>query len=343
VNAFTAQSPWRDASGPQQTQTGASVLLWCVDRCASIDTSNGPQPAAGIQPGDTLLAPDSKPIAVLSASDADFAHDPAHDRRSSWPHLVRAHAFADGQPNRDTRVTCASMIEAYDTTAAVRQIANGATILRPAPKAPELWRILLGATERSTTLRVNGLAIRGEPVTADLDHAFAAPDLAPSPPFDLPPCAAHAPLRRHLADRALILGHTAITDPGLMLRAGSRLIAPDCEGAWCRFTLRPGMTPPPHRVTLLSRSATPHNPSDKRHLGVAISRVIADSRAIDLNHWTLGEGWHDPEPGWRWTNGTADLMVPPGTRSLAFEIANTLPAYSLPQRNDIPLWRETLW
>jgi hypothetical protein len=58
-----------------------------------------------------------------------------------------------------------------------------------------------------------------------------------------------------------------------------------------------------------SRSAIPGeicaDPRDRRRLGVKLKALHAGRQKIPLNHPALTEGWHDPEPDGRWTDGRA--------------------------------------
>lgn len=332
------------------TQAG---LLWCLDPNAMIATPTGQKAASSLRPGEEVLGANGAAGRVQCSTRIILHHDFGQDRRLAWPLQIQAGAFADSMPERTMRLPCNARVATGSVPlACIAQFANDASVTRLAPDAAGLpWQILVCETDPPPLLVANGLAIAGKNLMPydDLDRALArlaTPDIAPTPPFNLPSGSGQAGTRRAMADRALMLGHTQIGDPGLALRAGSRLVAPDCTGAWCRFTLTPNMTAPPHRVTLLSRHAVPAETignNEKRRLGVAVSRILANTRSIDLAHWALGAGWHDNEPGWRWTCGGADLLLPPGTRTLRIEIANILPFYPLPQRGDVPGLREEFW
>ena len=61
---------------------------------------------------------------------------------------------------------------------------------------------------------------------------------------------------------------------------------------------------------------------DVRPLGVAIGRLWLDGRARRLCDPAFSSGWHDEEPGWRWTDGAGTLEVA-GARDVEFDIAMT--------------------
>jgi hypothetical protein len=61
---------------------------------------------------------------------------------------------------------------------------------------------------------------------------------------------------------------------------------------------------------------------DTRSLGVAISRLWLDGRAVGPDDARLSGGWHPIETDWRWTDGDASL-APCGARELDFEVVLT--------------------
>jgi len=82
---------------------------------------------------------------------------------------------------------------------------------------------------------------------------------------------------------------------------------------------------------IFSRSAIPAevtpDPRDRRVLGVKIAAICVAGAEIPLNHPSLAQGWHDPEPDGRWTRGAA--VIPAallnGRADITLEIAATLP------------------
>jgi hypothetical protein len=55
---------------------------------------------------------------------------------------------------------------------------------------------------------------------------------------------------------------------------------------------------------------------DHRPLGVGVTRLALDGRALDLA--TLGEGWHGAEAGHRWTDGAGRIALD-GARRVEIE------------------------
>jgi len=91
----------------------------------------------------------------------------------------------------------------------------------------------------------------------------------------------------------------------------------------------------PAGTLIKSRSAIPGlitpDPRDRRRLGIKIASLKIGGRNIATDHPALIQGWHDPEPDGRWTDGQA--IVPAellgGAKLDSLEIVATLP-YPLP-------------
>jgi hypothetical protein len=121
-------------------------------------------------------------------------------------------------------------------------------------------------------------------------------------------------IRQKLLERALRLGFAQTAEADLTIQAGNRVLAPSGRlGQTIRFTLPAGCT----SVTLLSSTGVPAetgaDASDRRVLGAAVASLALTAengrQSIDLNH-PGHTGFHDAEPGHRWTNGAAKLALP---------------------------------
>lgn len=107
-------------------------------------------------------------------------------------------------------------------------------------------------------------------------------------------------------------------------------------------TADPELTIRYHNGTAIitSRSAIPGeltaDPRDRRRLGVKIATVEVEGITIPLGHAALRQGWHDPEPDGRWTNGRAIIPKALLTRGgpVTLRLAATL-AY--PARTQKPI------
>jgi hypothetical protein len=62
---------------------------------------------------------------------------------------------------------------------------------------------------------------------------------------------------------------------------------------------------------------------------VAVAALSLDATPLALDDPRLAEGWHAPEPTWRWTDGNALLRVA-GARVLELAIAPVAPWRRVP-------------
>jgi hypothetical protein len=316
--------------------------VWCLPPDSRIHSRDGQIQVQDLLDGTDLINPDGDVMRIVSVEHRAALGSAAPTARLRWPVLVEKHAFAPDCPTSDTRLPAPTLIRLdAHTTLSIAHLVNGATLRRvSAGLAPWHWCRLTLDTHAiaAPRLRVNGLDLPGTPIA---DNAPGDPDPHAAPrlseQFELPADGRHAYLRDAMADRALMLGHLSIEDPNLGLLVGATILAPTCDGALCRFDLdqidRTADTP----VWLLSRSGAPRSAlggPERRTLGVAVSGITAEQRTIPLDHWALGHGWHDVEESWRWTNGAAAILLPPGCRHLTIKIANVLRAYRLPQCHD---------
>jgi hypothetical protein len=103
-------------------------------------------------------------------------------------------------------------------------------------------------------------------------------------------------------------------DPALVLVLGDgRVVGPEPGGAW-RFALPVGAG----SAWLASRHALPL--PGKAVRGVKVAGLALDGVAVALDDPRLGEGWHAPQDGMRWTAGAA-LVRLDGARRLEVRLS----------------------
>jgi hypothetical protein len=128
--------------------------------------------------------------------------------------------------------------------------------------------------------------------------------------------------KRRLRTQASALGYMTTTDPGLIVLADGKTLNALVDGPKWRVRL----SRVTRNVRLVSRVWIPAHMAldtdDVRSLGVAISRVRLDGRELDSDAPCLSNGWHAPEPDWRWTDGDAWIETC-DARELAFELMMT--------------------
>lgn len=312
--------------------SAANQRLWCLAPDTVLDTPSGCVGVENLRHGNAVICEAGHAAPVRHLSVVSIRLNAAYDRRRSQSVMIQPGAIDAGIPTRPLHLPAAARVRVPGLGfAEIADLVNGATITRVEPQPSEtVWHGVV--CESPAALLICGLAVEGAALSAGAEatlRTIANPPTDPAPSFELPAYSRLAPARLVMAERALLLGHDRIADPGLRLLIDGETLAPECSGAWCRFMLPRGA---PTRVLLLSRHAVPAQligNDEKRRLGVAVGRIVAGQRSIPLTHWCLGTGWHLPEHSWRWTDGAATLLLPPGVTELAFEIANTLPCYPL--------------
>jgi hypothetical protein len=243
------------------------------------------------------------------------------------PVLIKAGAFGAGLPERDLRVSPDHALYIDGHLIEAKTLVNGATIIRDhAAKFVTYHHIEL---ETHDVVLAEGL-----PAETYLDSGNRQNFETDAGPLALHPDfaaasreAACAPLlldgdivrriKQELLDRALALGFTRTADIDLVAKANGRVIAPQMDetGREILFVLPANA----RDVALLSSAGVPAetcaDPSDRRLLGAAITglTLIAGGKRtmIDLNG--AYAGFHDAEPGQRWTNGNAVITLPAHT------------------------------
>jgi hypothetical protein len=243
-----------------------------------------------------------------------------------WPLRVRAHAFGPGAPHRDLFLSPDHAVFAEGVLIPVRYLENGTTVRRVPRAAVTYFHVEL---PRHAVLLAEGLACESYLDTGNRgDFTPGGPRGAQAAALAVWAREACAPLalegpavarvRAGLAARAAALGHRPARGPGLALWEGGQAHAARREdGAW-HVTL-----PAPSRAArLVSCGFVPAmlDPAqeDRRCLGVAVRRLVADGHEVPLDHPGLDGGWYAPEPGLRWTAGAAAL---PLVRHLSVELA----------------------
>ena len=251
------------------------------------------------------------------------------------PIRIRAHAFAPGEPTRDLLVTPEHCILVDGGLIPARMLVNGVSILTE--QGLESYTVHHVQCERHVILFAGGLTTEsyldtgtsgnfgtGDRVAADWSADAAAP-LTTSR-------AIVEPIWRRLLERAgaemPMRQDTGTDDPDLRLRLqdGSVLRARTRRGKRHFFVLPAGTG----ATMLLSRFAVPaeiEGPfvDDRRRLGVQVSRVLLwNGLASEILPLADGRrpGWHASEAGTAacWTDGQADLALPPIDRNAVLEI-----------------------
>lgn len=231
------------------------------------------------------------PVHRIGHREVDLRGHPDPDVIS--PVRVSAHAFGPGQPHRDLVLAPDHALCVDGQVIPVRALLNGATIRQERWDSVAYYQVEL---DQHDVLLADGMTAESfldagpRPAVADAGAPLAA-------------------LRQGLLDRAAALGHATTAEPDLRVMAGHRVLRPKAVPGGLRFNLPKGAS----RVQILSRSFVPRQiraaDRDCRRLGVGVLSMRLDGREVELDGHRLGEGWHPPEPGLRWTGGAAWLRT----------------------------------
>jgi hypothetical protein len=281
----------------------------------------------GLRPVETLAAGEHVVTAAGERAEIVWVGQRRVDlRRHKQPALVRpvrirAGAFADGVPVRDLLVSPDHAI--FDTEAGVlvpaRYLVNGATVVEEMDGAfAHYFHVELAA---HAILLAEGLPAESYLDTGNRDQFAGGPAPALHPDFAprswaeacAPLCLAGAALtrlRRDLLARAEALGYRRQGPSDLCLTVGGRQMrALSVKGDVHSFMLPAGT----RSVRLVTPAGVPAEldpeATDRRRLGVAVGGVVANGRNLPLDGAVAGEGFHDSEGGWRWTDGDARLEL----------------------------------
>jgi hypothetical protein len=280
---------------------GAIVSAACYAAGTRIATPGGEVPVEHLAAGETVLALQDGawvPARVrwVGHVTIDLTRHPLPARVA--PVRLLAGAIAPGVPARDLLLSPDHAVFLDGALIQAQALLNGASVAQVFPARIDYWHVEL---DRHAVLLAEGL-----PAESYLDTGnrglFAGTagvralhaDLAGAAAWDARAC---APLL--LGGARVRAAHGAV-----LARAAALGFAQTDDAA---FTLRRDG----ERAWLESRSFVPAwlgLGEDRRRLGVAVARLTLGGRPLPQR--CFGEGWHGPEPGLRWTDGRAELLLP---------------------------------
>ena len=305
----------------------------CFVAGTRILTRHGEVPVESLQPGDDVVAVLAGQLLPVVWVGRRTVHCAAEDRPAEmWPFRIRAHAFGPGRPHRDLFLSPDHAVHVDGMLVPVRHLENGASIIRERRDSVTYYHVELARHDillseglgsesyLDTGNRDDFVRLRRLPGQSLADAEAAARQVwAERGCLELVTAGARLrTTRTKLAARAASLGHAASDDPRLVLRAGGADHRGVFDGEAWHFALDAEHEAPRLVSTGFVPAVLAPGAHDRRCLGVAVTRMMADGRIVPLHHPALSHGWHRPERDLRWTAGEATL---PKLRRLSVVLA----------------------
>lgn len=311
----------------------------CFAAGTHILTRRGEIPVEELRIGDKAMALHASRFSTITWIGHRRVHCALAKRPTEqWPLRVRAGAFGPGRPHSDLLLSPDHAVHVNGALIPIRYLENGSTVVRAPVEEITYYHVEL---EDHDLLVAEGLAAESYLDTGNrADFSGTARDAAQAgqderkarqiwasrsclPLHVVGPTVAEA--RAMLARRAVEMGFGDIQDPDLRLLVGNREYLPTRIGESWHFEL------PQHaaRAKLVSAchipAVTAPGSTDRRCLGVPVTRMMIDGRAVAVDAPFFQTGWHAPEDGLRWTNGMAQL---PPLRLLTLLVAPITPSFT---------------
>jgi hypothetical protein len=253
-----------------------------------------------------------------------------------WPLRVRAGAFGVGKPHTDLLLSPDHAVHVNGSLIPIRYLENGTTVVRAPMDEVTYYHVELeqhdllvaeGLPAESyldTGNRADFTGVSRDAALADQDERNARQVWASRSCLPLQvsgPVVSEA--RAMLARRAVELEFDDIMEPEIRLQVGDREIHPTRIGESWHFEL-PEQTAGVKLVSACHIPAvTAPGSTDRRCLGIPVTRMMIDGRHVPNDAPFLQNGWHAPEDGFRWTTGMAQL---PPLRMLTLLVAPIMPS-----------------
>ena len=341
---------------PDTANTGTDIYLACFAPETRIATPEGQKQVQDLQPGDQVRTASgtTETIQWIGHRTLDLTRHP--DPACGQPIRIRRSAFAPGVPRSDLRLSPDHALLIDGMLIPIRLLVNNATIVQET-SCTRITYFHVELTHHDILL-AEGLPAEsyldtgnrgmfenaGTPMILHPDFAQERRETESCAPFVTDPGRVE-PIWQRLHERAADFGYAlaepaTTTDPEFHIETSGRMVNPVSAQEGCYgFVLPPGTT----SVRLVSRSAKANQTKpwieDRRTLGLMISRILlrrgSDTRHLALDDPRLQSGWWNVERDaaslWRWTNGCAEVPIPPGANVLEVTVAGTVP-YSVTEQ-----------
>ncbi len=333
TDAATADQAYSDY---RLSATGLVDLFACFAEGTLIDTADGPVAVEYLAVGAKALRAHGGEADIIWIGHRAVEIAQHRDPDAIRPVRIAPHAFGQGQPRRELRLSPDHAGYVDNMLIPIRRLINGGSIRQTDARSVVYYHVELkqhdvllaeGLPAESYLDTGNRLGFANGGDTVSLHPIFS--DIKDQERRERESCAHFAtedaevaPVWRRLAERSGQLGfapapETAFTrDAAPVLSVGRRDIPPMTSSGGSLWFALPRLS---GEVRLRSRVGHPAQRTpwtdDRRGLGLGVSRIFVRSgecvREFPVDHPALGRGWHDVEHDgitmWRWTNGDAVL------------------------------------
>lgn len=304
----------------------------CFAAGTRIATPRGEVAVQDLRAGDLVSLADggTAPVVWLGHRRVDCSRHPTP--RDVLPVRIASGAVAEGMPARDLLLSPDHAVFTDGVLIPVRYLVNGRTV---APVAVATIDYLHVELDRHGVLFAEDLAAESFLDTGNRGafangsgaialHADFARRIWQAEGYaDLVLAGDRlAAVRRRLLERAATLGHRITASPDLTLLTDGRRLEAAASGADWRVRIPRGAAELAIRSRTWIPAQTDPDATDPRQLGVAIAQLMLDGRPVALTSPGMRDGWHTPEPPWRWTDGAARLDVG-GIDEIRFSVVMT--------------------
>ena len=333
---------------PAYSQTAGPIFVPCFVMGTRIQTIAGEVPVENLCAGDRVVTVSGIAEAIVWVGHRHIDCRRHPQPKMVWPVRVRAGAFSDGVPSSDLWLSPDHAVFVDAVLIPIRQLINGATIDQIEVDEVTYYHIellrhdvvmaeglpcesYLDTGNRAAFANAEMLTIlhpdfSGEDTDRIRKHGACAPFIIESNRIE--------PIWRRLAARTGLINQPAsahaTNDPSLRICVAGQEIEP-VLATENRYVF--ALPPRAGLIQIRSRAASPSDLrpwlDDRRQLGVAICRITLDGDVetieVAIDNPSLTDGWHKVEREgqrlWRWTNGNAQLLVPPGFLSIEIQLA----------------------
>jgi hypothetical protein len=295
-----------------EAQIEAAPVAPCFAAGTLILTEQGETRVEELVPDDVVILAEGEMASVLAIKLYAFEGLTA-------PVRIAAGGLATGVPERDLVVSPDHGVYFDGSLVAAKELVDG-VVIRPLAAAGDIRFFTLELVRHGIVL-AEGAALESfsrKPVVASRVKRDGGGFTRVTKGEAL------AGIRARLHARKLMLGYTVMVAGGIELEVRGEALAPvgSAEGR-VSFALPAGTVEAAVKTATFVPAETDPSSTDRRVLGIAMTEILYDGRAVDIETVCAPETVHRPGPAETatWTRGAARIAVTPGTQVVSIQVA----------------------